>query len=69
MRGIIKKNMQRLKISSLLIALLLGVQALCAQESYILHTVLKGQGLYSIARIYGVTEAEIVALNPGSDKG
>ncbi|MBR4336642.1 MAG: LysM peptidoglycan-binding domain-containing protein [Bacteroidaceae bacterium] len=60
--------MQKLKYLSLLAGLLLGVQMLCAQDSYILHTVLKGQGLYSIARIYGVTEAEIIALNPGSDK-
>lgn len=40
-----------------------------AQNSadYIMHTVEKGQGLYSIARIYGVTEAEIIAANPGSE--
>jgi len=59
--------MQRLKTSCLFLALLFGMQILCAQDGYILHTVLKGQGLYSIARIYGVTEAEIIALNPGSD--
>ena len=59
--------MRKLKTISLLLALLLGVQVLCAQDGYILHTVVKGQGLYSIARIYGVTEAEIIALNPGSD--
>ena len=40
-----------------------------AQESdAITHTVEKGQGLYSIARIYGVTEEEIIKHNPGSDK-
>ena len=59
--------MQKLRTTCLLIALLLGVQVLCAQDGYILHTVIKGQGLYSIARLYGVTEAEIIALNPGSD--
>ena len=37
-------------------------------DSYILHTVIKGQGLYSISRMYGVTEADIIALNPGSDQ-
>lgn len=31
------------------------------------HTVTKGQGLYSISRMYGVTEAEIIRLNPGSE--
>jgi len=59
--------MQKLRTTCLLVALLLGVHVLCAQEGYILHTVVKGQGLYSIARLYGVTEAEIIALNPGSD--
>lgn len=39
-----------------------------AQENnYFSHTVTKGQGLYSISRMYGVTEADIIALNPGSD--
>ena len=36
-------------------------------ESYFLHTVTKGQGLYSISRMYGVTEADIIALNPGCE--
>ena len=48
--------------------LLLSTLSLSAQENYILHTVLKGQGLYSISRMYGVTEQEIIALNPGSDE-
>ena len=40
-----------------------------AQEnsSYILHTIEKGQSLYSIASMYGVSQADIVRLNPGSD--
>lgn len=46
----------------------LSVQWAVAQSSsYFLHTVTKGQGLYSISRMYGVTEADIIALNPGSD--
>ena len=36
-------------------------------DSYFLHTVTKGQGLYSISRMYGVTEADIISINPGSD--
>ena len=53
--------------------LLITVLALSAQwataqsESYFLHTVTKGQGLYSISRMYGVTEADIISLNPGSE--
>ena len=36
-------------------------------DGYFLHTVTKGQGLYSISRMYGVTENDIIGLNPGSD--
>ena len=41
--------------------------AMAQSESYFLHTVTKGQGLYSISRMYGVTEADIIRLNPGSE--
>ena len=36
-------------------------------QSYFLHTVEKGQSLYSIASMYGVSQADIIRLNPGSD--
>lgn len=40
----------------------------CAQTSsgFFMHTVAKGQSLYSIASMYNVTIDEIVQLNPGS---
>ncbi len=38
------------------------------QANYFLHTITKGQSLYSIATMYGVTTEEIVSLNPGSGK-
>ncbi len=39
-----------------------------AQESqYFLHTVEKGQNLYSISSMYGVSQPDIIRLNPGSD--
>lgn len=48
--------------------LLFSAQWASAQaDSYFLHTVTKGQGLYSISRMYGVTEEAIIALNPGSE--
>ena len=61
-------DMSNLKktISVVLVTLLFSVQA-SAQE-YFMHTVSKGQGLYSISRMYGVTEDEIIKLNPGSEK-
>lgn len=37
-------------------------------QSYFLHTVEKGQSLYSISSMYGVSQEDIVRLNPGSDK-
>ena len=51
--------------------LLTGACSLCtvAQEnqSYFLHTIEKGQSLYSIASMYGVTPADIIKINPGSE--
>ncbi len=45
------------------------VMAQASTESgYFLHTVTKGQSLYSISSMYNVTIDDIVRLNPGSDK-
>ncbi len=54
----------------LLLWVMIGILTTHAQEnqSYILHTIEKGQSLYSIASMYGVEQDEIVRLNPGSDK-
>ena len=53
-------------ISTVVLAMLFGINA-SAQE-YFMHTVTQGQGLYSISRMYGVTEDDIIKLNPGSEK-
>lgn len=61
-------NAKILKIV-LLLAVLAMPAGIAAQETqYIYHTVTKGQGLYSISRMYGVTEEDIISANPGSDK-
>lgn len=39
-----------------------------AESGYFLHTVTKGQSLYSISSMYNVTIDDIVRLNPSSDK-
>ena len=44
----------------------MGIPA--AAQEYFMHTVTQGQGLYSISRMYGVTEDDIIKLNPGSEK-
>lgn len=36
-------------------------------QSYFLHTIEKGQSLYSISSMYGVGRADIIRLNPGCD--
>ncbi len=37
-------------------------------QTYFLHTIEKGQSLYSIAQMYNVTTHDIVRLNPGCDE-
>lgn len=46
----------------------LSATALYAQENktYILHTIEKGQSLYSISSMYDVDEDDIIRLNPGA---
>lgn len=53
----------------LLLALLPAGYGLAQQsDNSFLHTIEKGQSLYSIASMYGVTVQDIVQLNPGSDQ-
>lgn len=65
-------TMRFFQIVCLSLALTLGNagKLLHAQNgnNYFLHTVSKGQSLYSIANMYHVTVDDIVRLNPGSDK-
>lgn len=53
-------------ISTVLLTVLFGIQA--GAQEYFMHTVTQGQGLYSISRMYGVTENDIIKLNPGSER-
>ncbi|MDD3037241.1 LysM peptidoglycan-binding domain-containing protein [Bacteroides sp.] len=60
-------------ISRIFILLLLACASYVtsyAQEnqSYILHTIEKGQNLYSISKMYNVTTADIIRLNPGCEE-
>ncbi len=59
--------MSKLGIFAATILALLPCTFVKAQQTgYITHTVTAGQGVYSIARTYGVTEQEIYDANPGS---
>lgn len=46
----------------------IGVKTVDGQ-SYIMHKVTKGEGVYAIARKYGVSASEVFSANEGSDKG
>lgn len=53
----------------LLLVLLPAGHSMAQQsDNSFLHTIEKGQSLYSIASMYGVTVQDIVQLNPGSDQ-
>lgn len=57
-------------IKRILLLLWIGyasITSLTAQEnnSYFLHTIEKGQSIYSISSMYGVSKEEIIRLNPG----
>ena len=60
---------RKLHLIAATLVLIFTAQWVSAQSAngYFTHTVTKGQGLYSISRMYGVTENEIIALNPGSE--
>ena len=60
------KRLRSLCLTLLLLASVAGVD-IQAQTGYFLHTVSKGQTLYSIAAMYAVQVADIVQLNPGCD--
>lgn len=44
-----------------------GMMAQAQSSGYFLHTITKGQSLYSIASMYNVTTGDIVKMNPGSE--
>ncbi len=62
--------MHRILLAHIIFILALtNILTVSAQDTqYVTHTVQAGQGLYSISRMYGVTEADIINLNPGSEK-
>ncbi len=61
-------------IHSILLSLALAAGSLSMsvqaqnETGYLLHTVTKGQSLYSIASMYQVTIEDLIRLNPGSEK-
>lgn len=64
------KQIYRIFISLLLFTISSSCIIGWAQEnqSYFLHTIEKGQSLYSISSMYNVTSADIIQLNPGCEE-
>ncbi|MBQ9498746.1 MAG: LysM peptidoglycan-binding domain-containing protein, partial [Bacteroidaceae bacterium] len=55
-------------LGTLLLTFALSMGAYAQEnQSYIMHTIEKGQTLTSISSMYGVSIDDIVKLNPGSD--
>lgn len=62
------KLFRTLYLTIVLVVLFGGNMVAQTNPNFFLHTVTKGQSLYSIACMYNVTIDEIVRLNPGSDE-
>ena len=53
-------------IFSLLVILIVSISTNAQESNIIMHTVNKGQTLYSISKLYGTTVEDIVKMNPES---
>lgn len=62
------KPIRRIFFFLLLIGLSYAGSYAQENQSYFLHTIEKGQSLYSISSMYGVSQTDIVRLNPGCDE-
>ena len=62
------KLIQALYLAAVLSAAPAGMIAQTQSSGYFLHTITKGQSLYSIASMYEVTPADIIKINPGSEE-
>ena len=63
------KFIQTLYLAAALSVAPAGVLMAQSAASHFLHTVTKGQSLYSISSMYNVSVVDIVKMNPGSDAG
>ena len=59
-----EEKMKRIAQLFIFVAILLTASAANAQEAHFIHTVSKGQTLYSISRMYQTTVKDLIDLNP-----
>ena len=62
------KPINRIFLFLLFISVSYAISYAQENQSFFLHTIEKGQSLYSIASMYGVSQSDIIKLNPGSDE-
>ena len=62
------KPINRIFLFLLFISVSYAVSYAQENQSYFLHTIEKGQSLYSISKMYNVTTSDIIHLNPGCDE-
>lgn len=62
------KPINRIFLFLLFISVSYAVSYAQENQSYFLHTIEKGQSLYSISKMYNVTTTDIIRLNPGCDE-
>ena len=62
------KPINRIFLFLLFISVSYAVSYAQENRSYFLHTIEKGQSLYSISKMYNVTTSDIIRLNPGCDE-
>lgn len=62
------KPINRIFLFLLFISVSYAVSYAQENQSYFLHTIEKGQSLYSISKMYNVTTSDIVRLNPGCNE-
>lgn len=62
------KPINRIFLFLLFISVSYAISYAQENQSYFLHTIEKGQSLYSISKMYNVTTSDIIHLNPGCDE-
>lgn len=62
------KPINRIFLFLLFISVSYAISYAQENQSYFLHTIEKGQSLYSISKMYNVTTSDIARLNPGCDE-
>ena len=62
------KPINRIFLFLLFISVSYAISYAQENQSYFLHTIEKGQSLYSISKMYNVTTSDIIRLNPAVTK-